>query len=257
MNEVEIKFEREERDGIVPVGTYLSDAASRLGIDLAGEQFDEENFYVVKIIKGGELLSAPTKEEIEKFSDAELKNGKRLANHARIGKSGELIVMTTEKKAEEKPREEERREQYRKEFEELPLEKKIASLVELEAIALGETFTFILNSPYKIVGKIMDVMAEFGLKLEDDAKKQSRPEEHQPADPSVSEDNNGNQNAAPSVSEESVDDKAAEPSIGEEGAGNKDAAPSVGEDNQNQEGEPSVSEDKKTGRGKKADSPSV
>lgn len=244
MNEVEIKFEREERDGIVPVGTYLSDAASRLGIDLAGEQFDEENCYVVKIITGGELLSAPTKEEIEKFSDAELKNGKRLANHARIGKSGELIVMTTEKKAEEKPREEETREQYRREFEELPLEKKIASLVELEAIALGETFSFIINSPYKIVGKIMDVMAEFGLKLEDDAKKQARPEEHQPAAPSVSE-------------EDDSSDQNAEPSVGEENAGDKNAAPSVSEENQNGEGEPSVGEDRKTGRGKKADPPSV
>ena len=183
MSEVtEIKFEREDRNGIIPVGTYLSDAAKRLGIDLEGEQFDEENYNVVKIVKGGELLSAPTKEEKKKLADDKRAKGERLANHAKIERVGEIVIMTTEKKAEEKPREEEIKEEYRKEFEALPLEKKIASLVELEAIALGETFTFILNSPYKIVGKVMDVMAEFGLKLEDDAKKQTRPAEHRNGD---------------------------------------------------------------------------
>lgn len=193
--EVEIKFEREDLSGIVAVGTYLSDAAKRMGVDLEGEQFDEENYNIVKIVKGGELLSAPTKEEKKKLADDKRAEGERLANHAKIERAGEIIIMTTEKKAEEKPKEEEIKEEYRKEFEALPLEKKIASLVELEAIALGETFTFILNSPYKIVGKVMDVMAEFGLKLEDDAKKQTRPAEHQNGD----EDKNGKKDAESSV----------------------------------------------------------
>ena len=87
--------------------------------------------------------------------------------------------MITQKNEENKPEtEEENNEEYRKEFEELPLEKKIASLVELEVIALSETFSFILNSPYEIVGKVMDVMAEFGLKLEDEDKEAKRPKEH-------------------------------------------------------------------------------
>jgi len=182
MNEVEIKFEREDRNGVVAVGTYLLDAARRLGIELESEQFGETDFFVVKITSGSELLSAPTKTEIELLSAERRRQGERIAGHAKIERSGEISVMTTEKKQEEKPTEEEKQEEYRKEFEELPLEKKIASLLELEAIALSETFSFVINSPYAIVGKVMDVLAEFGLKMEDEAKNETRPKEHKSKD---------------------------------------------------------------------------
>jgi hypothetical protein len=201
---VEIKFEREDRDGIVAVGTYISEAARRLGIELGSESFgnDEsaEDFLVVKITKGGDLLSAPTKVEREKLSDERRTSGERLADHAKIERAGEIIVMSTEKKVEEKPSEEKIREDYRKEFQELPLEKKIASLVELESIALSETFAFIINSPYLVVGKVMDVLAEFGWAMEADAKKQSRPEEHHGVEP------------MPSVTEEKPTAESKEPS---------------------------------------------
>ena len=182
INKVEIKFEREERDGIVAVGTYLSDAARRLGIELEAEEFGETEFFVVKIIKGSELLSAPTATEIEQLSAERRGAGERFACQAKIEQSGEITVMTNKKKEEEKPKAEQMHEDYRKGFEELPLEKKIASLLELETIALGETISFVMNSPYKIVGKVMDVLAELGLKMEDEAKKQTRPNEHQTAE---------------------------------------------------------------------------
>ncbi|MDQ3712196.1 MAG: hypothetical protein M3388_08270 [Acidobacteriota bacterium] len=182
MKEVEIKFEREDRNGIVAVGTYLLDAARRLGIELESEEFGETEFFVVKVTSGSELLSAPTNTEIELLSAERRGQGERFANHAKIERLGEISIMTTEKKQEEKPADEERKEEYRKEFEELPLEKKIASLLELEAIALGETFSFVINSPYAIVGKVMDVLAEFGLKMEDKAKNETRPEEHKSKD---------------------------------------------------------------------------
>ncbi len=182
MKEVEIKFEREDRNGIVAVGTYLLDAARRLGIELESEEFGETEFFVVKVTSGSELLSAPTNTEIELLSAERRGQGERFANHAKIERLGEISIMTTEKKQEEKPADEERKEEYRKEFEELPLEKKIASLLELEAIALGETFSFVINSPYAIVGKLMDVLAEFGFKMEDEAKNETRPEEHKSKD---------------------------------------------------------------------------
>lgn len=181
MNEVEIKFEREDRDGIVAVGSYLLDAARRLGIDLQNEEFGEAEFFVFKVTKGSELLSEPTKTEIELLTAERRKQGERFACQAKIEKSGEIIVMTAKKKEEKKPDAEETQEEYRKKFEDLPLEKKIASLFELEAIALSETFSFVINSPSMIVGKVMDVLAEFGLKMEDQAKKQARPTEHQAA----------------------------------------------------------------------------
>ncbi|MBA3599664.1 MAG: hypothetical protein H0W45_00285 [Acidobacteria bacterium] len=180
--EVEIKFEREDRSGIVAIGTYLLDAAKRLGIELESEEFGETDFFVVKVTSGSDLLSAPTKTELELLSAERRGQGERFAHHAKIERLGEISVMTAEKKQEEKSTEEEKKEEYRKGFEELPLEKKIASLLELEAIALSETFSFVINSPYKIIDMAMGVLAEFGLKMEDEAKNETRPEEHKSRD---------------------------------------------------------------------------
>ncbi len=175
---VEIKFERENRSGIIPVGTYLFDAARRLGIRLDAELFGESEDAIVQILQGKDLLSDLTKFETEHLSEANRKKGERLARQAKFEKSGEVVIMTKEKVKEEKPSEEAKKEEYRKEFEELPLEKKIASLVELEAIALRDTLSYVMNSPYKIGEKIIDVLAEFGLKIEKEEKNGATPKEH-------------------------------------------------------------------------------
>ncbi len=176
--EVEIKFEREGRTGVIPVGTYLFDAARRFGVNLPIEVFGETEDAVVQILSGKDLLSGYTKFETEHLPEASRKKGERLARQAKFEKSGEVVIMTKEQVKEEKPAEESRQEAYRKEFEELPLEKKIASLVELEAMALRDTFSFILNSPYKIGEKLVDVLAEFGFKIEAEEKSAKKPAEH-------------------------------------------------------------------------------
>lgn len=179
MDEVEIKFERENRDGVVAVGTYLFDAARRLGIEVEAEcgRVGECDSCEMRITHGIDFLSEPTAAEIKQLSASRRKNRERLACQAKFQKPGEVVVMTNKKK-EEKPKDEEMAEEYRKQFEEFPLEKKIASLVQLEAIALGETFSFILNSPTAVLGKMMDVLAQFGLKMDADAKNATRPDEH-------------------------------------------------------------------------------
>lgn len=180
MNETELKFERENRSGIAVQGSYLIDAARRIGIEVEAEcgRLGLCDSCAITVTQGADLLSAPTKAETEQLSDDSRKNGERLACQAKIEKPGEIVIMTKEKKQEEKPSAEEKSETYRKEFEELPLEKKIAELMRLEAIALGETFSFVLNSPFKIFDKVMDVMAEFGLEMDKEAKEATRPEEH-------------------------------------------------------------------------------
>ncbi len=218
MEEVEIKFEREDLTGVIPVGAYLAAAARRMGVDLATEPFDEGDFSVIKITSGGELLSEPTKFEIQHLSDERRGDGNRVAEHAKIERAGEITIMTTKKEEPEKPEYEAKKESYRKEFQELPLEKKIASLVELEAIALSETVSFIFNSPSMIVGKLIDVLAEFGLKMDEESKKQNRPAEHQPDD-------------QPSVKEEAETD---------------DPTPSVNEEDETEESVPSVTEEDET-----------
>jgi ferredoxin len=178
MAEAEIKFD-EGREGIVPIGTYLIDAARRMG---AGD-FDcvetGEHCCQIMVTAGGEHLSAITKSESDLLTDEERKNGVRLACFAKIEKPGVITAMVKKKKEESSAEEkaEERTEEYKKEFTEMPLERKIAKLMELEAIALGETFAFVVNSPFKVFEKIGDVMAEFGFKKEEDQKRRSRPVE--------------------------------------------------------------------------------
>ena len=182
MAEVEIRFERENQEGIVAVGTYLIDAAKRFGIrfeDVCDVETDA-HFCSVEIPFGSDLLSPETNAESEHFKTHGRRKNERLACQVKINKPGEVVVMT-EKKVEEPSVEanaDDQNEQYRKQFAEMPLEKKIANLVQLETIALGETVSFIINSPFKIADKVMDVMAEFGFKKEEQQKEAARPAEH-------------------------------------------------------------------------------
>lgn len=183
MAEVELKFENENRSGVVAVGSYLIDAAHRLGVEIECERRGESDLCAMKITAGGDLLSALTLAEIEQLNEQRRKTGERLACQAKLEKAGEIVIMITQKNEENKPEtEEEKTEEFKKEFAELPLEKKIANLLELEFMTLSETFSFVLNSPYKIVDKAMEVMAEFGLKLEEKDKEAKRPKEHKAAE---------------------------------------------------------------------------
>lgn len=174
--EVEVKFEPSGRNGLVAPGTYIIDAAYRLGIRIEDEceRKGECDTCAVKITKGAELLSEPTKAELEHLSAERRKKGERLSCQAKIEKIGELIIMTTEKPKPEVPP----FETFKKEFAELPLEEKVRKLVDLEAITLSDTFNFVLNLPYYIGEKIRDGVAEFGFMKEEAEKKAKRPAEH-------------------------------------------------------------------------------
>jgi ferredoxin len=180
MSEAIVNFETENRDGVVAVGTYLIDAARRLGIKVESDCGASEDAHKcgMKGSAGMKLLSAPTRLEMEKLSSQARRSGKRLSCQARIEKSGEVTVAFVEKNEKTKTEEEEKQDAYRKEFEALPLEKKVSNLVELEAITLNEIFSFVLNSPYEAVGKIMDFMAEFGMSKDKADEEAKLPNEH-------------------------------------------------------------------------------
>lgn len=187
MSEVILKFERENQDGLVAVGSYLLDSAKRFGITFEADCVQEQGVHYCSTIiaNGSDKLSPLTAIEEEHFAANGRRTNERLACQTKIDSPGEVVIMTKETKKEttDQSTVDEQNEQYKKEFSELPLEKKIAQLMQLEAIALGETFSFILNSPYMIFDKVMDVMAEFGLKKEETAKKAARPAEHTAAKP--------------------------------------------------------------------------
>lgn len=182
MKEVLVTFEEQNLEGIVAVGTYLMDAAKRLGVEIdddCREGADEHNCSM-RIGEGANLLSEPTSVEIAVLSEEGVAGGERLSCQTKIDKPGELKIMSVSKPKEEEKAEEPKtpESEYRKEFEEMPLDKKYASLVELEAIALGETFSYVLNSPYEAFGKVMDVLADFGWKKDQADHDAKIPEEH-------------------------------------------------------------------------------
>jgi ferredoxin len=190
--EAEIKFEPEGRSGVVATGSYLYDAAKRLGVEIGEcERRGETDLCAVKVLSGKNLLSEPTKTELETLGSDRFIQGYRLACQAKVIDAGEIVIMAEKKKPtteeEEKEKERKKVDDFRKEFDEMPLEKKIATLLELETVALGETFSFVVNSPWKVFDKIFDVLAEFGLKMEKGDKEAKTPAEHKTA-----EDKNGN-----------------------------------------------------------------
>ncbi|MDQ4122329.1 MAG: (2Fe-2S)-binding protein [Acidobacteriota bacterium] len=181
---IEIKFEVEnqpERSGVVPEGTYLWDAAKRLGVPLKAECEGRGacDTCAMTILKGRELLSTPTSAEMQHLTDERRENGERLACQTRIERNGELTVMVKKQEVEEEettkssePRD------FRKDFQELPFEKKFATLAQLEAVALSETLNYVSNLPSYVVSKIMDVMGAFGKQMEEQKRAEKRPEEH-------------------------------------------------------------------------------
>ncbi|MEP6705611.1 MAG: hypothetical protein ABJB34_12460 [Acidobacteriota bacterium] len=185
MLEAEIIFERENREGVVAIGTYLMDAAKRFGIHFEDVCVPVAGIHYcsVTVKSGKDLLSGMTGVESEHFSKIRRKANERLACQARIEKPGEIEIMTKKKvddtSADAATASSDTSEDYKKAFTEMPLEKKIANLVQLETIAFGETVSFIINSPFKIADKVMDVMAEFGMKKEEKQKEAARPAEHQ------------------------------------------------------------------------------
>jgi ferredoxin len=186
--ETEITFEPSKRSGLLPQGTYLLDAANRLGIVIDQDCGRAGNCdsCAVKVISGMDLLCSPTESEVEHLSGQRRMKGERLACQARIEKTGEIVVMASESKKSSVDNSvdnsEKEKSDYHKEFAELPLEKKVARLLEMEMITLSETFSFVLNTPFKVAEKVMDVMAEFGMKMEKEEAEAKKPTEHKSED---------------------------------------------------------------------------
>ena len=95
-----------------------------------------------------------------------------------IIKPGEVINMTEQKKQETKDSETKSRVQQ--EFEALPLEKKIASLLQMEAVTISEAFSYVVNSSARAFEKAGSVIEEFGAKFEQEARKATQSTSQKP-----------------------------------------------------------------------------
>ena len=179
---VNVEFEPDGQHGIVAENTYLWDAAKRLGVRLPAEceGRGECDTCAVVIKRGATLLSPLTAAERERLSPERLAAGERLACQTRVERAGDLVLQPVPATEREETAEETTNE-VRTEFRKMPLEQKLATLVELEAITAFQTFKALANFPFAVVEKGLDLMAGRGRVLSQQDREARRPAEHRAA----------------------------------------------------------------------------
>ncbi len=155
---VSITFEPSGISGLVAEGTYLIDAARRMGASLgvgctAGK--GDCPSCVVSVKSGAELLSSPSAVEERQLGPEQLDQSLRLACQTKIENHGEVVVMVSARSsAYSGPVDAEG--DLRKKFGALPLSKKLATLVQLEAITMSEAFDSAIEKPLQFGSKTFD-----------------------------------------------------------------------------------------------------
>src|SRR5919202_5143202 len=91
---VNVEFVGADQHGVVAEGTYLWDAAKRLGVRLPAECAGrgECDTCAVTVKEGATLLSSLTGAERERLSPERLAAGERLACQAKVERGGEVVV---------------------------------------------------------------------------------------------------------------------------------------------------------------------
>lgn len=179
---VNVEFEPDGRQGIVAEGTYLWDAAKRLGLHLPAEceGRGECDTCAVIVKEGATLLSSLTNAERERLSPERLAAGERLACQTKVERGGDLVLQPVPVNEREETVEEIKNE-LRAEFRNMPLQKKLSTLVELEAITAYQTMKVIADAPFVAFEKGLDVLANFGRARAQRERSERRPAEHRPS----------------------------------------------------------------------------
>jgi ferredoxin len=151
---VEIKFEPDGSGGLVAEGTSVVDAARRLGFQIPDCGVCDGTC-AIKIITGSALLSDLTDTERQQLSPARLSAGERLACQCKAERSGELVIKLVAQSERTRTAEEKARD-LRQEFDELPFDRKISTLMQLETVAVTEAFDKITDASVSWGKKIFD-----------------------------------------------------------------------------------------------------
>jgi ferredoxin len=150
---VAIRFEDEGYSGLVAEGTYLWEAAKRLGVRLPADcnGRGECDTCAVVIVAGAELLFAATDAEQKILGAERLAQRQRLACQAKLEQPGEVIVRPapTVEGAEQK--------KYRKRFRDLPLNQQVSSLIELEANVVSEALNTVRGKYAAFLGQLLNL----------------------------------------------------------------------------------------------------
>ena len=156
---VSITFEPSGINGLVAEGTYLIDAARRMGAPLgagctAGK--GECPSCVVSVKSGANLLSAPSLAEEQQLGAEQLDQTLRLACQVKLENHGEVVVMAATRPERSTPVDD--GSELTKKFGALPLGRKLATLVQLEAITMSEAFDSAIEKPLAFGSKTFDTI---------------------------------------------------------------------------------------------------
>jgi len=154
---VTVTFEPSGVSGMVATGTYLIDAAKRLGAPVGVGCMRGKGHCatcVVKVMSGSELLSIPGSIEQTFLSQEQLDESLRLVCHAKLEGDGEVVVRVVRQEARAKTIPE--TDDLKQHFGNLPLQKKISTLLQFEAITVSEAFNAAIDRPLAFGAKTFD-----------------------------------------------------------------------------------------------------
>ena len=154
---VSVTFEPSGISGVVAQGTYLIDAARRMGAPLgagctAGK--GECPACVVSVKSGADLLSSPSLVEEKQLGNEQLDQSLRLACQVKIENHGDVVVMAAARP--QSPPVDDTQSEILKKFGGLPVTKKLATLMQLEAITMSEAFDTAIEKPLAFGSKTFD-----------------------------------------------------------------------------------------------------
>lgn len=156
---VSITFEPSGITGVVAEGTYLIDAARRMGATLGAgctSGKGECPSCVVSVKTGADLLSIPSAAEEKQLGVEHLDQAYRLACQTKIENHGDIVVMVSTV-TPRRPETDEQAELLKK-FGSLPLSKKLATLMAFEAVAMSEAFDAAIEKPLALGARTFDAV---------------------------------------------------------------------------------------------------
>jgi ferredoxin len=156
---VSVTFEPSGITGLVAQGTYLIDAARRMGAPLgsgctAGK--GECPACVISVKTGADMLSAPTNLEGKILGVDGLNDSLRLACQTKIEGQGDIVLMATSHRPRGAAPKIDLSSEIEKKFGELSLNQKIAALLKFEAITMSEAFDAALQKPLAVGTRAFD-----------------------------------------------------------------------------------------------------
>jgi uncharacterized 2Fe-2S/4Fe-4S cluster protein (DUF4445 family) len=162
-----VTFEPSGISALVAEGTYLIDAARRMGVALgSGCTLGETPCpaCLVSVASGADLLSHRSDLEERALEREEFDQSYRLACQVKIQSAGELVVRVSSKRIEAGSAQGGESD-VRKKFGELPLTKKLATLLQLEAITMSEALDLAIQKPLSLGTRAIETVLRRASKL--------------------------------------------------------------------------------------------